>query len=401
MEQKTKTLISALLLAITIVSLVTASGVLTAQTAASQVPEAANLLWERNFGGAGDDRAFAARPIQDGYIVAGSSTSNEQNRTHAWVIRLDSEGNAVWNRTFSQADSIGSEFRCVLSLSDGFLLVGNAFLSSGGTVGYLVKIDIEGNPLWSTTVNMCAGVNKLFSAQRTDSGFVLVGLAGQSDGGGNSDVWLVETDADGNVVCNRTFGSSADEAGRAVAYIKNDGYVVAGYSDMGDGNYDFLLLKIDASGNVLWKKTYGGAQSDKAYAMIATSDACIVAGDTRSQGNGESDAWIIKVDLNGNMLWEKTVGGEGFDAPTCVTVAPDGGYAIGGTTFSFGSGQRDFWLFKLNVAGEVLWSRTVGRSGYEESYAVVALANDKFFMAGWTNSLGEGRYDFYVVKLSV
>ncbi len=401
MERKRKTLIIILLLAIIVASVVTVSGVISSQPAVSLASEAASLLWERTYGGTGDDRAFAARPVEDGYIVVGSSTSFGQNKTVAWVIRLDGDGDAVWNRTFIQEDCLGSEFRCVLILDDEFLLVGNSFLSSGGIVGYLVKVDGDGNPLWNTTLKAHEGVNKLFSAQRTDSGFVLVGLAGELSGG-NSDVWLVNTDVDGNVVWNRTFDDSADDAGRAVAYVKDKGYLVAGYTDVsGSGNYDFLLLKIDTSGNVLWNRTYGGQQSDKAYAITVTSGACIVAGDTRSQGNGESDAWVVKVDLNGNLRWAKTVGGDGFDAPTYVAVAPDGGYVVGGTTFSFGNGQRDFWLFKLDVAGDVLWSRTVGRSGYEESYVVVALADDKFLLAGWTNSIGKGRYDFYVVKLDV
>jgi hypothetical protein len=156
----------------------------------------------------------------------------------------------------------------------------------------------------------------------------------------------------------------------------------------------------------LWSKTYGGPQSDKAYAITPSAGGCVIAGDTRSKGAGDSDAWVIKIDLNGNLLWEKTVGGKDFDAPTCVTFTPDGGYLVGGTTFSFGNGQRDFWLFKIDDAGKVLWSCTVGRSNYEEAYVVLQAAGNEhaeneFFMAGWTNSIGEGRYDFYAVTLAV
>ncbi|MBN1357325.1 hypothetical protein JW988_01010, partial [Candidatus Bathyarchaeota archaeon] len=158
---------------------------------------------------------------------------------------------------------------------------------------------------------------------------------------------------------------------------------------------------IDDSGNMAWNKTYGGLESDKAYAVTATAGGCIAAGDTRSKGEGESDAWIIKVDANGELVWERTVGGEGFDMPTCISVSNSQGLLVGGFTFSFGNGQRDFWLFKVDESGNVSWSCTVGRSNYEEAYAALEVAENEYAMAGWTNSIGQGYYDFYVVKISV
>jgi hypothetical protein len=152
---------------------------------------------------------------------------------------------------------------------------------------------------------------------------------------------------------------------------------------------------------VAWNKTYGGNQSDKAYAIVETADECVAVGDTRSKGEGESDAWIIKVDVNGNLMWDEAVGGEGFDMPTCITVSNYQGYLVGGFTFSFGKGERDFWLFKVNDSGNMLWSCTVGRTEFEEAYAVLEIEENEFVMAGWTNSIGQGHYDFYVVKVSV
>jgi hypothetical protein len=105
--------------------------------------------------------------------------------------------------------------------------------------------------------------------------------------------------------------------------------------------------------------------------------------------------------LNGNLLWEKTVGGKGFDQPTCVTASAHGGFLVGGFTFSFGNGERDFWLFKVDDSGNVLWSTTVGRSEFEEAYAILETAENEFVMVGWTNSIGAGYYDYYIVKISV
>jgi hypothetical protein len=357
----------------------------------------ANVLWEKTYGGAGDDRAFYATTTADGFVVVGSSTSFEQDKPVAWVLKLDREGNTLWNQTFSEG--AGSEFRSVLDLDDGFLLVGNVFLPSGDTDGYVAKIDAEGKLSWNVTLGG-GKVDKLFSAVETQDGFVLVGLTHSF--GNDSEVWVVKVDSDGSEVWNKTYGGTMEDAGRAITSTEGNHYVVAGYTNsMGNGDYDFLLLKIDASGSLSWNKTYGGLQSDKAYAIAETAGEYVIAGDTRSKGNGDNDAWIIKIDSNGNLLWDETVGGEEFDMPTCVTASNGEGCLVGGFTFSFGNGERDFWLFKVDDSGNIPWSCTVGRSGFEEAYAVLETAENEFVMAGWTNSIGQGHYDFYVVKISV
>ena len=360
-------------------------------------PLEANVLWEKTYGGTGDDRAFYAATVADGFLVVGSSTSFKQDTTVAWVLKLDPDGNVLWNQTFLEGE--GSEFRYVLDLDDGFLLVGNVFLPAGDTDGYVVRVDDEGNLGWNLTLGG-ENVDKLFSALATQDGFMLVGLTYSF--GSDSEVWVVKTDVDGNVVWNKNYGGTLEDAGRAIAPAEDNQYFVAGYTNsMGNGDYDFLLLKVDAAGNMAWNKTFGGTLSDKAYAAAGTAGGCVVVGDTRSKGEGETDAWIIKVDANGNLLWDKAVGGEGFDMPTCVTVSNYQGYLVGGFTFSFGKGERDFWLFKVDDSGNLLWSRTTGRSDFEEAYAVLEVAETEFVMAGWTNSIGAGHYDFYVVKVNV
>lgn len=364
-----------------------------------QVAKGANLIWERNYGGTGDDRCFYATATENGYVIVGSVTSFGQGETSAWVLRLNQDGDVMWNRTFSEC--FGSEFRFVTCLDDGFLLVGNLFLISGGTSGYVVNIDKDGNVIWDVTLEANSGLNKLFSATKAQDGLLLVGLT-ESTGSRSSQVWLVKLGFDGKVIWNNAYGDVLGSAGRGVTLTQDNCYLIAGYTNaIGNGEHDFFALKIDATGTLLWNRTYGDAASDKAYAVASAVDGCIIVGDTRSQGSGDSDAWIIKIDLEGNLVWAKAFGGADFDSPTCILPLTDGGYAVGGVTFSFGNGMRDFWLFKVDDTGKVSWSCTAGRSDYEEAYAVLQEKSDQFVMVGWTSSLGEGRYDFYAVKLKV
>ena len=399
-EQK-KRLFIALTLVITVVLALSASAILTSTPTQNQIAKGANLLWEKTFGGTGDDRAFYAANVGDGYVVVGSSTSFEQGKTVACAVRFDHDGNQLWNHTYSE--NAGAEFRYVSSLQDGFLLVGNTFLASGNIDGYIMKLDTHGNPIWNVTLRASEGINKLFSGVTDGNNLIVTGLTEPQTNGTHSQAWIIKLDSNGNLVWNKTFGDSVESAARAVTLTRENCYMVAGYTDSsGDGNYDFLVLKLDANGNLLWGKTFGGLESDKAYTITSLANSCIIAGDTRSKGLGESDAWIIKIDLNGDMLWDQTSGGINFDSPTFITVSPDGGYLIAGTTFSFGNGERDFWLFKVSDAGKISWSCSVGRSGYEEAYGVLYAGGNDYVLAGWTNSIGSGgRYDFYVVKVRI
>jgi len=398
-QNKTKpliTVIAASVILILALTLVANSPVLATTDSGNVNVEPAHVIWERSYGDAADDRAFSATKTGDGYLVAGSSRSTETGKIVGWILRLNPVGEVLWNRTFPAED--GSEIRQVLGLDDGFLLVANLFRPSGDVDGYVLRTDTEGVLLWNITL---AGerVDKLFSATETADGLVLAGLTDAPDNG-KSDVWIVKITANGSVVWDRTFGGDEDEAARAIV-SRGDTYFVAGYTSLnGDENYDFLLLKLDASGKAVWNRTYGGAQSDKAYALAEVSDGLVMVGDTRSKGMGDCDAWIVKVDFDAKVKWETASGGAAFDMPTCVTASMDGGFLVGGFTFSFGNGKRDFWLLKLNGSGNKLWSCTQGKAAYEEAYAVLETAEDEFVMAGWINYAEGGPYDYYVVKIT-
>lgn len=363
-------------------------------SSSQQIAHGASLVWEKTCGGTGDDRAYAAIPTSDGFLAIGSSASFIEGKTVAWAIRINREGNVTWNQTY--VENVSTEFRCAISLPDGFLLAGNMLSSNPN--GYLVKIDEEGNVLWNVTVGVGLSA-KLWSAVKTEDGFALAGFTTGDFG----NIWIAKIDDNGTEVWSKTFGGQTDCAGRAIMLSPDGGYVVAGYINDTNMNtdYDFLLCTFDAQGNMLWNKTYGGAESDKAYAIITASNGYVIAGDTRSKGAGDADAWIVKVDCNGNLLWDKTVGGSNFDEATCISSTTNGEYLVGGWTMSFGNGQRDFWLFKLDDLGNLLWSCTVGRSNYEEAYAVCEVSSNEFVMTGWTKSIGNGYYDFYVVDITV
>jgi hypothetical protein len=361
----------------------------------------ANVLWAKTFGGPADDRAFYSLPTNDGYLVVGSSRSIVVNKTVGWVLKLNLSGDFVWNKTFLQG--WGTELRYAINLTDGYLLVGNEFFASGEVRGYVVRIDNQGDLQWMKVLGEDA-TGKLFSGIAANDGFVVFGLSSQSIGGGSS-VWAVKFDVTGNMIWSRTYGLSVDSAARSGLLTQDGDYLVAGYSDSnGDGNYDFCLLKLNGNGDILWNKTYGGEGSQKAYSITKENDGYVVVGDIQLP-NSTTDAWVLKVDPAGNVLWNKSVGGKDADSAAYVTTSRDGGYLVSGFTFSFGAGNRDFWMFKISNSGKVFWSSTLGDKGFQEAYTITEAANNTYVMVGWTDPIdqptliGKATYDFFIVEL--
>jgi hypothetical protein len=159
---------------------------------------------------------------------------------------------------------------------------------------------------------------------------------------------------------NKTYGGTDTDYGYSVVQTSDGGYAITGYTySFGAGGTDVYLVKTDANGNIQWSKTYGGTDTDVGYSVVQTSDGgYAIAGYTLSFGAGGSDVYLVKTDSLGNMVWSKTFGGTGADHAYSVVQTADGGYAITGYTYSFGAGGYDVYLVKTDVYGDFGLART-------------------------------------------
>jgi len=190
--------------------------------------------------------------------------------------------------------------------------------------------------------------------QTTDGGYIVAGST-YSFAAGVIDFWVLKLDSSGNVTWQKTYGGSGGDSASSIQQTTDDGYIVAGYTNsFAAGVIDFWVLKLDSSGNVTWQKTYGGSESDFASSIQQTTDGgYIVAGSTHSFGAGDEDFWVLKLDSSGNVTWQKTYGGSGGDSASSIQQTTDGGYIVAGSTHSFGAGSSDIWILKLDSSGEI------------------------------------------------
>ena len=165
------------------------------------------------------------------------------------------------------------------------------------------------------------------------------------------------------------------------------------------------VIKLNSSGGIVWQKTYGGTGDDDAEWIQQTSDnGYFVTGQTSSFGSGNGDAWVLKLDSNGNVVWQKTYGGSGTDFLLSAQQTTDGGYVLAGRTTSFGAGALDGWVIKLDSSGNVAWQRTYGGSNVDRLAIVRQTADGGFVVSGRTSSFGTARddphADLWMLKLN-
>ena len=235
----------------------------------------------------------------------------------------------------------------------------------------------------------------------SDSGFIMVGST-SSFGAGNSDIYLVKVDSNINYEWSAAIGHEFTEFGHAVKQTADNGYIICGYTNsIGNGRYDAYLVRTDDKGKLLWEKTFGGFEWDFAYDLEITADGgFLIVGETHSLGNGNADAYLIKTDKDGNLLWEKTMGGTGKDIAHALIATKDGNFAFCGENASKNPANKgDAWLVKFDGNGDTLWDRTILSTEYTTINDLIE--NDsKYFSVGSSYEINKTILDIYTISFN-
>jgi uncharacterized delta-60 repeat protein len=361
------------------------------------------ITWAKTYGGGYGDWAFSIQQTSDGgYIVAGYTYSFGAGNSDFWVLKLNASGDVVWQKTYGGGGNDGAY--SIQQTSDGGYIVAGytSSFGAGGSDFWVLKLDAGGDVVWQKTYGGGYGdwTLSIPIRQTSDGGYIVAGGT-ESFGAGGIDVWVLKLDASGDVVWQKTYGGAGNDWAHFIQQTSDGGYIVAGgtYS-FGAGYDDFWVLKLDAGGDVVWQKTYGGGFYDDASSVQQTSDGgYIVAGETWSFSATGYDVWVLKLDASGDVVWQKTYGGGRDDGAWSIQQTSDGGYIVAGSTSSFGAGYSDFWVLKLDASGNVQWQKTYGGGGGDWLHAIQQTSDGGYIVAGWTHSFGAGRDDFWVLKL--
>lgn len=366
--------------------------------------------WSLTLGGAGDDRAADILLTADGgYVIAGHTDSFGAGAYDAYLVKLDDQDMVSWAQTYGGEAS--DYANAVTQTSDGgFACAGlTKSLGAGGFDAYLVKTGPDGNLEWEKAYGG-DGDDRAFSVcQTADGGFIVAGYT-DSKGAGEDDIYLLKTDANGELVWERTYGGEMDDRARFVTNAPEGGFLVVGYSvSFAEGkefSADIYVLKIDGDGNEEWAKTYGTTDTDYGYWLEYTPDGgYVIGGYNVTYQVGARDFYIVKVDADGNETFAKSIDNANrkdeklkYDRSSNILLTDDSGYIMAGHSETYGETDSDVWLVKTDGDGEVVWDKTFGGFSKERASRIRATADGGYIMAGYTDSFGDGGADIYIVK---
>jgi hypothetical protein len=347
--------------------------------------------WDVPLGGAGRETGKSVQRTADGnFIIAGSTESKGAGGSDAWLIKTDGEGTVLWDRTFGgSGDDLAHSVR--QTTDEGFIIVGQtASFGAGSDDVWLIKTDTEGNHQWDRTFGDTRGDAGLDVLQTGDGGYVVTGYVDSYEPY-PSVLWLIKTDAEGNVLWDRKFGGGGSEYGQSIIEAHDGGYVIA-VPGMG-------LIKTDSNGIMQRRLTSASYSSVK-----QTSDGGYIAtGCIPAQSADSLDVRLTKFYPDFVEQWTRSFDGINYgsseDYGKSVEQTSDGGYIIAAETTGFGERGREGWLIKTDSDGEMEWDRRIGGAGDDYVSQMINLSDNHYIIAGTTESYGEGG-DAWLLKVA-
>jgi hypothetical protein len=325
------------------------SMILAVQASAS-LPNPPDTLWAMTYDAGNVEKAYMARTTDDGgYIVCGSTRLPDPGDTDAYLVRTGRAGDVIWTGSYGGAHI--EEFYDVLQTSDGgYAAVG---YTSTNTAGYF-------------------------------------------------DVYFIRTDAGGDTLWTRTYGGSVYDYGYSVAETPDGGFIIAGRtSSFGRGWRCAYFIRTDAYGDTLWTRAHGGWGKEEAYSVIALAGGGYAAvGYTESYGAGGADVWLMRLDAGGDTVWTRTYGGSLDERGEDIKRTADKGFIIAGSSSSFTPNLHDMYLVKVDAAGDTMWTRTYGGPEMEHARSVEQIPGGGYMVCGWTFSMGAGNGDAFLAALA-
>jgi hypothetical protein len=311
---------------------------------------------------------------------------------------IDNQPLITWEKTYG-GGSRDRAYSIQQAADKGYFVAAQtSSFSAGGYDYYIIKLDERGNKSWEKTFG---GENAEIPRciRRTSDGGCIVAGRTSSFRPGYCDFYIIKLDQNGNKSWEKVYGGDSWDDPWSIQQTADGGYIAAGFTEsIGAGGDDVYIMKLDTSGERVWEKTFGGVLDDAANSIQQTADGgYVVAGFTESIGVGGYDVYTIKLDANGDRVWEKTFGGILDDSANSIRQTTDGGYVVAGFTESIGAGGKDAYIIKLDADGGRTWEKTFGGVNDDEAFSIYQNKDSSYAFAGYIGSAGAS--DMYLVRL--
>ncbi|MBI4646078.1 MAG: T9SS type A sorting domain-containing protein, partial [Bacteroidia bacterium] len=413
---------------------------------------------QKTFGGWLKDYISSVIMLDDGsYIIGGYSysgisgdkTVSQRGVCDYWVVHFNPELIPQWQKAYG-GDSIDGLISMIRTSDGNILLAGSSYSSISGDktapkIGradyWVLKIDTTGNILWQKTyggtdIDFLRDIAEFEDGSLLLAGYSISGISGDKTdtSRGSFDYWIIKTDQDGTVLWDKTLGGESFDGCFNISISQNNEIILTGSSESNisgeksEDNYgirNIWIIKLDIDGNIIWDRTIGGDFYESYAYTVFVNDNLFTLANSRSDASGtktedskgEADYWLTKLDNNGNIQWDKTIGGSLYDEPQSITVSSNGDLILTGTSLSSISGDKtentngafDFWIVCVDTTGNLLWQKTIGGSDYDIPVKTIEISPNNFLLVGQSESgisgdkteYNRGYEDYWLVEVSL
>jgi hypothetical protein len=284
----------------------------------------------------------------------------------------------------------------------GYLLAGSTSGGTqGGTNGFLVKTDAFGERLWSASIGGSASDGLSVLKVLAPGVYLAGGTTSSSTQTGTSDISLVSLDEAGELLWSKALGASGEDQMRDVAVCANNDLAVLALTRSFGASYDVAITRLTAAGDLIWSKAYGTEMYDAPLRLVESADGSLYVWGHQDGDNTQNyDAFLMKVDPAGNLLWSKRYQLSMNELAWDMLLLPDGDLLVSGDTNSEGAGLNDIYVMRLTPEGEVVWANTFGGFSNEHGIRLEHMKNDTYAVVGATSSFGAGGLDYLALFIS-
>ena len=360
------------------------------------------VLNAKTFGGTSSDYPTAVQQTSDGgYVVAANTGSFGTGNTDVWVLKLNVDFSVAWEKTYggTSTDNVNAMQQ---TQDGGYILAGTSASFGSGNEFWVLKLAASGAVSWQRRYSRSEQAQASAVRETPDGGYIVAGYTSSYTNPGSIVIWAMKLNSTGTVVWEYTYDGGDDDRAYAIECTADGGFVMTGTTQsFGAGSTDIWVLKLNSDGTVAWQKAYGGTGYEEAKSIQQTMDGgYIVGGRSGSFVPGVTTMWVLKLDANGNVDWQKTYSGVYGDTCNAIQQTADGGYIVAGDT-AMGSEMESpvkIWLIKLQPNGDCMWGKTYG-STMEWSPSVQQTSDGGYITAGNTYSYGAGSTDVWVLRV--
>ncbi len=358
--------------------------------------------WQIAFGGTDKDIAYGVAPDKNGaVIVVGACRSYGKGRDDVLAMKVDKNGKTLWKKTFGHKRK-DIAYAITRTADGNFVAVGEtrSFSKLGDPDVYVIKFDPDGKLIWERHFG---GEMKDFAKAvvATGDGGVLIAGASESFGDSYLDAYILKVDKNGREEWAKVVGGERDDIANSLALTSDGGFVIAGVTQSyGYQSKDYYIVRFDKHARQRWTKLVGEESEDIATAVVATKDGgCVVTGKTRSYDSKRNDIMVVKIAASGKLLWQRLFGYKEKEWMNAIAKTDDGGFMMAGLTDSFGHGEFDFYVMQLDAEGHSLWGPVYGGEDDDIAHDITRTTTGDFVIVGSTKSYGKGKEDYFIIQL--